>query len=486
MKKTCLLVGILLLVLSSLDAKVNENQAKYKTIKYKSQGYAISGNVAKNEFVKGEMEIFSMVSTEGTIPLLYVPVNYKSSKIGTMLFRGTYSEINGMSCLTTTLSSYNGDMLQCVLRVGNMGYNKYRLTPNPKDAKSLDIDISIENGSGTMGSFPVFLEKDTNDGVYNFRMLLPDCALQVSIPSDEVNRDFCIKLKEALLKQMDDFKTDRFSYVKDFRVDMPWSSLVENTLKNKGNIKIIYENGDVFVGSIKGESSIYDLDGYTPNEGRYEFKSGEIYEGKFNIINGYNRARRGTDKGILWFEGVWIFNDGKKEEGYWPQKYGVDRNDEFLQYEGTPTEVHNLALKFFEAKQQKQREDEVAKAQEVVEKEKRKREYINRYGSYYGSLLSEGRLELGMTEEMVCQVVSKEYYVVSKRKENQDIVETWVFSQSRMERGMFDQVGAEGLMAVLLVNELSGGMVVGEYPKVLTFTNGKLSEIDFTEQVPSF
>lgn len=476
MKKTFLLVGLLLLVFSSLDAKAN--QAKFKTIKYKSQGYAIRGNVIQNGFTEGEMEIFSMIQTEGTVPLLYVPVNYTSSKIGTLLFRGTYCEINGMSCLKTTLSSRHGDQLQCVLLVDNMGYKKYQLTPNPKDAKSLFISSLIASGSGTIGSYPVSLKRDTNDSVYHFKMLLPDCELQATIPLDEFNENFRIKFNVALLQQIDDFKNDRFSYVKDFHVDIPWYYLVEY-IKNEKKAKMIYKNGDIFVGSIRGEGSIESSNYYIPKEGRYEFKSGEIYEGKCNIINGYNRARRGTDKGILWFEGAWIFNDGKKEEGYWPQKYGVDKNDEFLQYEGTPTEVHNLALKLFEAKQQKQREEELAEAKAAEAKEKRKRENIRQYGSYYGSLINEGRLELGMTEEMVCKIVSKEYYVVNKQKENNDIVETWIFSQSRMEMGMFDQFGAEGLLAISLMNELSVGQLVGEFAKELTFTNGKLSRIRY-------
>lgn len=478
MKKTFLLVSIMLLVISSLDAKVNENQAKYKTIKYKSQGYAIRGNVIQNEFAEGEMEIFSMIQTEGTVPLLYVPVNDKSSKIGTLLFRGTYYEINGKSCLKTTLSSRYGDQLQCVLLVDNMGYHKYRLTTNPKEAKSLFISSLIEGGSGTIGSYPVSLKKDANDSVYHFKMLLPDCELQATIPSDEVNGNFGIKFNVALLQQIDDFKNDRFSYVKDFHVDIPWSYFVEY-IKNKKKAKMIYKNGDIFIGSIRGEGAIDKSDYYIPKEGRYEFKSGEIYEGNCTIINGYNRARRGTDKGILWFEGVWTFNDGKKEEGYWPQKYGVDKNDEFLQYEGTPTEVHNFALKLFEAKQQKQKEEELAEAKAAEAKEKRKRENIRQYGSYYGSLINEGRLELGMTEEMVCKIVSKEYYVVNKWMENNDIVETWVFSQSRMEMGMFDQFGAEGLLAMSLVNELSGGQIVEGFAKELTFTNGKLSGIRY-------
>ena len=104
------------------------------------------------------------------------------------------------------------------------------------------------------------------------------------------------------------------------------------------------------------------------------------------------------------------------------------------------------------------RQEKLARKQKAEERRKR---LIAKYGTHYGTLLADKKLELGMTKAMVNEVYRKNLYSVSQYKGG---VEVWTMGNYA------------GLMGGGFLGEL---MALGQLsmPRMLVFKNGKLIEI---------
>ena len=129
-----------------------------------------------------------------------------------------------------------------------------------------------------------------------------------------------------------------------------------------------------------------------------------------------------------------------------------------------------------------EQQQRLAELQEKQEQERRKtarrKQLITKYGEHYGTLISQGELELGMTIEMVNEVWDKDFFdrdqfIVSGNK-----VEVWTFNEDNMAETVARKEGKEGLMTMLFINQI-GGLFGVDYgnPSQLTFTNGRLTGI---------
>lgn len=107
---------------------------------------------------------------------------------------------------------------------------------------------------------------------------------------------------------------------------------------------------------------------------------------------------------------------------------------------------------------ERDRQERLARKQKAEERRKR---LIAKYGTHYGTLLANKKLELGMTKAMVNEVYRKNLYSVSQYKGG---VEVWTMGNYA------------GLMGGGFLGEL---MALGQLsmPRMLVFKNGKLIEI---------
>ncbi len=115
---------------------------------------------------------------------------------------------------------------------------------------------------------------------------------------------------------------------------------------------------------------------------------------------------------------------------------------------------------------------------ESQEDELRKQTLIQKYGSYYGALVADGTLELGMTREMCQEVIDLTVYDVGKSRENGHLVETWLFNKDKQDLQLaaaMSQLSGEEAMLLALFAGLAD--TIGVTPKYtfLVFTDGELT-----------
>lgn len=117
---------------------------------------------------------------------------------------------------------------------------------------------------------------------------------------------------------------------------------------------------------------------------------------------------------------------------------------------------------------------------ESQEEELRKQTLIQKYGSYYGALLADGKLELGMTREMCQEVVDLTVYDVGKSLENGHLVETWLFNKDKQDLQLaaaMSQLSGEEAMLLALFAGLADTMGVTPKYTFLVFTDGELTVV---------
>ena len=257
----------------------------------------------------------------------------------------------------------------------------------------------------------------------------------------------------------------------------------DDLIKSSQNVTLNYTNGNVFVGVVEKK---YDDDKYTPKQGEFRFKTGEIYKG---ILGGR----------YLWYingrifvpdQGETTFADGTTANGDWLKQYNFTDN-EWQQIYGNSkslTEIRDNAVRVNEEKQIKLREEKIAKAQaeqeKLLEEQQRKQEYISKYGEHFGTLISQGALEVGMSQAMVGEVWNKDFFVVSKSVRNGKSFEIWEFSKDKMQIAIMnegvknkDNGGGEAALAAIFLMELSESLGGPTVPKMIIFTNNKLTDI---------
>jgi len=254
-----------------------------------------------------------------------------------------------------------------------------------------------------------------------------------------------------------------------------------NLIKYSQNVKLNYKNGDAFIGVVEKDDSKY-----TAKKGEFKFKTGEIYKGEFVGRNMVYRNGRifVPDKGET------IFADGTTANGDWLKQYDFTDNEWEQIYENrnSLTEIRDNAVRADKEKQQKLQAENIAKQQaqekKKIAEQKRKQLYIDKYGEYYGSLISEGQLEVGMSQAMVSEVWNKVFFVVSKSIRNGKTIEFWEYSKDKMQMAILlegaknkNNGGGEAAFAEIYMMGLSeqfGGPTV---PKTIIFTNNKLTDI---------
>jgi len=181
----------------------------------------------------------------------------------------------------------------------------------------------------------------------------------------------------------------------------------------------------------------------------------------------------------------YLFTDGNVENGDWLKKYNVTKDN--LASVSTMTEKHSLAIQLYEQRQKRIMEEKIARLQSEEKKrvadQKRKQEYISKYGEYYGTLVSQGELRAGMSTAMVNAVFPKDLFIISESTRNGQSVEIWQFSKDKMETAIMlegaknKEEGVIGALATAFLIALSEQMGGPTIPRMLIFKNNKLTDI---------
>ena len=114
--------------------------------------------------------------------------------------------------------------------------------------------------------------------------------------------------------------------------------------------------------------------------------------------------------------------------------------------------------------EQKQREE----AKKRKEKAELKKRLVAKYGSRYGTLLANGKIAVGMTEEMVCEVVIKGLYKISRTVRNGRTITLWYYD----DREYSAFVAFTGYFDKRL-------LLAPSFPSAMTFVNDRLTDIKY-------
>lgn len=467
MKTREVLLLIILLLCSSMAITVLAQEApnsitplpekaKLKTIKYKNYDYAIVGYVYEKQFIEGQIISFYNTSTQSDkVSFGYISVPYSKTNLSNQMISGTYFVREGISYLDVTFADTD-NFIQGLFKVSNT-HDGNGLSPNHKEARKLNIEpVNIIQCSGyNRSGDPVFLQKNSND--YVLKIELDDSNLEVSITSDYMEKNFYSSVSKLF----------KYRNAIDSRYEMPLD--FDDYIKNSENVKLTYQNGDIFLGQIENSKGKYRA-----KEGKYTFSNGEIFTG---TLNDYSSE--------IWTNGMWIFTDGNVENGDWLKKYNVTKDN--LASVSTMTEKHSLAIQLYEQRQKRIMEEKIARLQSEEKKrvadQKRKQEYILKYGEYYGTLVSQGELRAGMSTAMVNAVFPKDFFIISESTRNGQSVEIWQFSKDKMETAIMlegaknKEEGVIGALATAFLIALSEQMGGPTIPRMLIFKNNKLTDI---------
>ncbi len=442
-------------------------KAKLKTVKYKSYDYAITGYIFEKQFVNGQELNFYNTNTEtDVIPIYIIPVPVSKTKLTNPIISGTYFLKDGISYLESTIKQKDnwssGEIyINGIFKISNT-YDDKGLTIKPSEAKELSIkteDIIKCSGFYDDNKYPITLSKNSNNNDYDYKIEFDDRTLEASLTADY--------LKKTFFPTVDNLFTETKSSFNQYRVSLKFDDYINNSK----NVKLIYENGDVFVGKVETND-----DKYIAKEGEYVFFNGETFIGK---LDRYSK---------IWTDGEWKFNDGSTENGDWLKKHNV--TSDALSSAETMTEKHDLAIQLYEEQQQKLQAEKIAK-QEAEEKKRiaeqqRKNTLIKKYGDYWGELVFRKEFTPGMTKEMVLEFTSDKYYKISRSIHNGMTIETWVFDKNKMQLEILNETAnmdedkkqaavVAGLLMMGFAKEL-GYNFRDQFP-TLVFTNGKLTDV---------
>lgn len=269
--------------------------------------------------------------------------------------------------------------------------------------------------------------------------------------------------------------------------EIPFEKLTEGDIKyncllyilqKKKPVNILFRNGNRFEGNIKIDSGIV-----IPTIGICKYSTGEIFKGIYEDIYWDSK----NDRIHIPIIGTMTFSDGVSMYGDWIQTYDLKKEDWMSIYQegDAPTTIRNKANRKQEElaeakrmqllKEQQKREAELRKKQEEKKlKIARQKALIARYGKYYGELLAQGKLELGMTTAMVNEIWKKDFFDCSESIMFGNKIDIWIFNEDKMRLALINE-DAELAVAIFFIEQLLG--IGYGNPYQLTFTNGRLTEI---------
>lgn len=255
--------------------------------------------------------------------------------------------------------------------------------------------------------------------------------------------------------------------------------------------KIEYANGDSFEGSFisdapsSGKYYYGSITEITRVNHKWEIPAGCVFEGRIVPFTGtvnmeitnaagdkfVGKLNNGApDEGTMFFAATGYTETGKWKDGLSPREYQIQQH-------AKERALDSITKAFVAQQRIKARAD----SQKHQAEEQKKQAFVRKYGQRYGSLLYQGKLELGMTQQMCQEVIDIKSYDIGKSIRSGHRVETWTFNKDKQDMQIaaaMTQLSGEQAMALALLMGFADSVGVST-PKysVLVFTDGKLTSL---------
>ena len=270
------------------------------------------------------------------------------------------------------------------------------------------------------------------------------------------------------------------------------------------NATIYFSNGNKYIGPVHYDGFHWKIGKYGCQE-YLSIGSYNISKESFNIKYLWNNGDsfegaalrfRNREDGIIPISGKMTYNNGVKDQTWELSSnhykyFTFNKNPSQLKEELITIEVKQRAKeKAWQQEQEerwqriKARADSLKLADEKQKhqtEEQKKQAFIRKYGQRYGSLIYQGKLELGMTQQMCQEVIDIKSYDIGKSIRSGHRVETWTFNKDKQDMQVaaaMTQLSGEEAMALALLMGFADS-VGASTPKysVLVFTDGKLTSL---------
>ena len=259
--------------------------------------------------------------------------------------------------------------------------------------------------------------------------------------------------------------------------------------------KIEYANGDTFEGNFisdtpsSGKYRYGSITEITRANHKWEIPAGCVFEGNIVPFTGtvnmeitdatgdkfIGRLKNGVpDEGTMFFAATGHTETGKWQDGLSPREYQIQQR--------AKERALDSITKAFVAQQRIKDSLKLADEKQKHQTEKQKKQaFIRKYGQRYGSLIYQGQLELGMTQQMCQEVIDIKSYDIGKSMRSGHRVETWTFNKDKQDMQVaaaMTQLSGEEAMALALLMGFADS-VGASTPKysILVFTDGKLTSL---------
>ena len=259
--------------------------------------------------------------------------------------------------------------------------------------------------------------------------------------------------------------------------------------------KIEYANGDSFEGSFisdapsSGKYYYGSITEITRVNHKWEIPAGCVFEGRIVPFTGIvnmeitnaagdkfvGKLNNGApDEGTMVFAATGHTETGKWQDGLSPREYQIQQR--------AKERARDSITKAFVAQQRIKDSLKLAdEKQKHQTEEQKKQAFIRKYGQRYGSLIYQGKLELGMTQQMCQEVIDIKSYDIGKSMRSGHRVETWTFNKDKQDMQVaaaMTQLSGEEAMALALLMGFADS-VGASTPKysILVFTDGKLTSL---------
>lgn len=261
------------------------------------------------------------------------------------------------------------------------------------------------------------------------------------------------------------------------------------------NATIYFSNGNKYIGPVHHEYLFFHWE--MGKDGCQEYLDVGYYNASkesFNIKYFWNNGDsfegaalrfRNREDGIIPISGKMTYNNGVKD-----QTWKLSSNHyKYFTFDKNPSQLKEEQEKAWQQVQEerqkiKARADSLKLADEKQKhqtEEQKKQAFVRKYGQRYGSLLYQGKLELGMTQQMCQEVIDIKSYDIGKSLQFGHRVETWTFNKDKQDMQIaaaMTQLSGEEAMALALLMGFADS-VGASTPKysILVFTDGKLTSL---------
>ncbi len=218
-----------------------------------------------------------------------------------------------------------------------------------------------------------------------------------------------------------------------------------------------YANGDKFEGTFSGDE---------PDSGTYYYANGDKFIG--DLTTKFRSSVRKEKPMPIFTDGKTIFADGEEVEGNWLHKYESGIGSQGAAAESLRYHL-NHSKTLIELRDGVRRAYALKKGEEAKEKAELKKRLVAKYGSRYGTLLANEEIAVGMTQEMVREVVPRGLYKISRTVRNGRTITLWYYDDREYSEFFRAFTG-------LYVDKK---LIAPSLPSSMTFVNDRLTNIEY-------